>query len=165
MKKNDFLVELRRALEAELPHEELMNHLAFYEEFIEKEMAQGKSEKEVLDSLGNPRLIAKTIIDTYKLGKGPFAKETNGAHNHFYDESEDNMSGRRNQEDTEQGNVFHYIVSRIPWYYKVAGAFALIIILFIFICIGGILLSLALKIGLPLLLLWLLLSFFVRQRH
>lgn len=38
--------------------------MRYYQNIYPQEIASGKSEKEVLEELGDPRLIARTIIDT-----------------------------------------------------------------------------------------------------
>lgn len=40
------------------------DNVRYYQNYISQEIASGKSEKEVLEELGDPRLIARTIIDT-----------------------------------------------------------------------------------------------------
>ena len=39
-------------------------HVRYYEDYIRHEMNRGRSEQEVLEELGDPRLIARTILET-----------------------------------------------------------------------------------------------------
>ena len=64
MTRQDFLNELRLALQGEVTTAVLNDNLSYYENFILEESRKGKTEEEVLEELGSPRLIAKTIIDT-----------------------------------------------------------------------------------------------------
>ncbi len=64
MQKEDFLNQLREALAMDLPAQSLTEHLLYYEDYITKEIADGKAESAVLRSLGDPRLIARAILDT-----------------------------------------------------------------------------------------------------
>lgn len=73
MTRDDFLRELRIALQGRISQTEVNRHLAYYETFIIEESRKGRTEREVIESLGSPRLIAKTIIqypgngtDTYE---------------------------------------------------------------------------------------------------
>lgn len=64
MNKQDFLGRLRSALNGRLPAPQVEDTINYYEDYINVEMRKGKSEEEVLDSLGDPRLIARTIVQT-----------------------------------------------------------------------------------------------------
>lgn len=64
MNKQIFLDTLRRALYGKLDDMTLADYMQYYENYILQEMASGKSEQEVLDELGDPRLIARTIVET-----------------------------------------------------------------------------------------------------
>lgn len=64
MTKYEFSDKLRRALQGRLNASAVESNVKYYEEYIDSQIRQGKSEVEVLDSLGDPRLIARTIIDT-----------------------------------------------------------------------------------------------------
>lgn len=64
MTKHEFLEKLRLSLNGKVPGNIVTENLQYYEDYINTEMRKGKSEEEVLDSLGDPRLIARTIITT-----------------------------------------------------------------------------------------------------
>lgn len=64
MTKEDFLEELRLALQGNISQAQVNEQLGYYDNYITRQMRLGKSEEQVLQELGSPRLIAKTIIDT-----------------------------------------------------------------------------------------------------
>lgn len=64
MNKQEFLEKLRLALNGKVSASVVAENLKFYEDYINTEMRKGKSEEEVLNSLGDPRLIARTIVET-----------------------------------------------------------------------------------------------------
>lgn len=64
MTRQEFLDELRLALNGEVAPSVITDNLAYYERFILEEVRKGRTEEEVLEELGSPRLIARTIIDT-----------------------------------------------------------------------------------------------------
>ncbi len=64
MAKQEFLQELRAALQGEVSQSAINEHLRYYDSYITEEARKGKSEEEVVSMLGSPRLIAKTLIDT-----------------------------------------------------------------------------------------------------
>lgn len=64
MTRQEFLKELRTALQGEISQRALEEHIRYYENYIMEESRKGRTEEEVIAQLGNPRLIAKTLIDT-----------------------------------------------------------------------------------------------------
>lgn len=64
MTRQEFLHELRIALQGEINQAAVNEHVNYYENYIIEESRKGRSEEEVITQLGNPRLIAKTLIDT-----------------------------------------------------------------------------------------------------
>ena len=70
MDRVEFLAILRESLEGYIPNADVEENIAFYRNYFEEaEM----SEKKVIEELGDPRLIARTIIQAYKASKGPMA--------------------------------------------------------------------------------------------
>lgn len=63
MTRDDFLKELRIFLQGRISQVKINEHLRYYENYIIEESRKGRSEAEVLESLGSPRLIAKTIAE------------------------------------------------------------------------------------------------------
>ena len=64
MNKEAFIDTLRRALYGKVSDYELTDHVRYYEDYIRQEINRGRSEQEVLEELGDPRLIARTILET-----------------------------------------------------------------------------------------------------
>lgn len=64
MTKQEFLQELRLALQGQLSQAAINENIRYYDNYIMEEMRKGSSEEMVTGRLGNPRLIAKTLIDT-----------------------------------------------------------------------------------------------------
>ena len=66
MTRYEFLERLRTALHGEMPDQAVQEQIRFYEGYISSEIASGKSEEEVLAGLGDARLIARTILETWQ---------------------------------------------------------------------------------------------------
>lgn len=64
MTKNEFVDGLNVALNGKISPSQVIDHIKFYENYINTEIQKGRTEAEVLQMLGNPRLIAKTIVQT-----------------------------------------------------------------------------------------------------
>lgn len=64
MSREEFLQILRSKLSGELEESQIQAHIRYYDQYITEKMSKGRSEEEVTAMLGDPRLIAKTLIDT-----------------------------------------------------------------------------------------------------
>lgn len=64
MTKTEFLESLRLALGGRVDSGQLTENLEYYEDYINTEIRKGRDEGEVLSELGDPRLIARTIVET-----------------------------------------------------------------------------------------------------
>ena len=70
MNQGEFLSGLREALENELSGQAVQENVQYYRDYIEEEVRNGRQEEEVLSELGDPWLIARTVIDTPNAGRG-----------------------------------------------------------------------------------------------
>lgn len=64
MDKYEFITNLQRHLTGKVSAQKLQEITAYYSDYIDSEIRKGKSEEEVLSKLGDPRLLAKTIVET-----------------------------------------------------------------------------------------------------
>ena len=64
MGKQEFIDRLRMALNGNVPQALVAENVNYYSEYIDSQIRSGRQELEVMASLGDPRLIAKTIIET-----------------------------------------------------------------------------------------------------
>lgn len=63
MTKKDFITRLRRALSGKLDGMAVTEHASYYEEYIEIQVRKGKEEWQVTEELGDPALLAKSILN------------------------------------------------------------------------------------------------------
>lgn len=67
MKKNSkesFINELSDALSGRVPSDKYYEVIHYYERYFRDELKKGKSEEQICNSLGSPRLIAKSVIES-----------------------------------------------------------------------------------------------------
>lgn len=64
MSRREFLEVLRGQLSGQMDRGKAAAHVRYYEDYIQSQVRSGRSEAEVLAELGDPRLIARTLIDT-----------------------------------------------------------------------------------------------------
>ena len=63
MGKQEFIDRLRMALNGNVPQSLVAENINYYSDYIDTQVRGGRPEPEVMASLGDPRLIARTIID------------------------------------------------------------------------------------------------------
>ncbi len=63
MNRTEFLSILQNQLAGNMQEGKAAAHVRYYEDYIQSQVRSGRSEQEVLEELGDPRLIAKTLID------------------------------------------------------------------------------------------------------
>ena len=94
MSKSEFLRILKESLSGVLEKSDLNDQLDYYEKYIDDEMKSGRTEKEVIDELGDPRLIAKTIKTVSSSGSSSDSVDNKSYSNkqRKYDDTYDNNS-------------------------------------------------------------------------
>lgn len=97
MDKREFIDKLQRALAGGLGSSMVMENVRYYEEYIDSEVRKGRSESDVLAQLGDPRLLAKSIIEANKR-----AGESYGS-NRGYDEEMADSDDERERGRTAVG--------------------------------------------------------------
>ena len=97
MTKNEFLQGLKEELEGRVTHSAIQENIRYYDDYISQEVLKGSTEEEVTESLGGPRIIARTIVDAaydtedrpdgydeYGSGpRSPFGSQGNGQENPY----------------------------------------------------------------------------------
>ena len=104
MNRSEFIKELREALKNSVSETEVQDNVRYYAGYIEDEVKKGRSEKAVLEELGDPWLIAKTIATT----------PGNQTGYQEYEESEDGFR-RTSCEQKEQGQRVHTFHLNSKW--------------------------------------------------
>lgn len=66
MNKTEFIEKLQRALAGGLNSSQVAENVRYYQEYIDTEIRKGRREEEVMSQLGDPRLLAKSIIEANK---------------------------------------------------------------------------------------------------
>lgn len=99
MNKVEFLNELSRNLKGRIDDNELMRQIDYYTSYIQSEIDNGRSEADVINELGNPRLIAKTIVQTYSLKDDPIR-------NQYKNEWSSGTADEEHEENTEHKSFF-----------------------------------------------------------
>ncbi len=100
MNKTEFLQQLREALTTDLSSRAVEENIRYYSQYISDEERKGRTEEEILNELGDPWLIAKTIIDT------GVSEEANEYSSYGSSENSD-YQGYGRQSDYDGMKVYH----------------------------------------------------------
>jgi len=68
MDRETFLLKLRQSLTGYISPEEVDQHVEYYRDYINMQIRMGESEESVMNGLGDPRLIAKSILSANEAG-------------------------------------------------------------------------------------------------
>jgi len=153
MKKDEFLLGLRKALALELPESEIESNIRFYEEYINTNM-KNSNEEQVIDELGDPRLIAKTIIETYQLSHGPIYQNmtSNKSNNTSYEYTD--YEEESNYQKNDKGSFNFNLNTSLKWYHKLIIFLVLVMILILIIVVGSVIIRVFFTIGLPIMIIY-----------
>lgn len=100
MNREDFLRQFREALDGKVSEEIIQDNENYYKSYIDGQIRSGRTEEEVLQMLGEPRLLAKTIEESNK-----FASESTEERRTYAD---DNVSY-----GSAQGGTHHFQTEKI----------------------------------------------------
>ncbi len=152
MDKKEFLDILRQSLEGEVDNSILEQSISFYNEYISSQ--SDKSEEEVIIEIGDPRLIAKTIIETENISRGEAGSNYNSNINRSYEYTTDND----NPGSANYNKVYH-----IKWYHMVLIAIIFVFLFVFLIKIGWMLIRLFFMFFVPIIFIVLLWSLFRKR--
>ena len=151
MRKTEFLQELEEVLQGEVSAGVIQENVSYYNTYITGEMSKGRTEEEVIEEIGSPRLIARTIIDSSEAA-GDTA-----------DSSADTYSQTGGEQN--RGTINSHYIDLSKWYWKlIVTAVLLVVLLLVFTVLGGIF-SLVFRFAGPLILIWLVYSLFKGSRR
>ena len=154
MRKAEFLQELRESLQGEVSAAVIQENVNYYDSYISQEAASGRREEDVIEEIGSPRLIARTIIDSQEAAGsagGSYGESGNGGYGGY------TGSGRAGGDGEPK---IHYI-DFSKWYWKLLGVVLMIAAIALGIAVvSGVLtvvtgvMALMLRFAGPLLVIW-----------
>lgn len=140
MNRQIFLQKLKEALENDLSGRIVQDNLNFYSQYISDEIKKGRSEQEVVDELGDPWMIARTIIDSQDIQSG---NENSGT----YREQE----GQSYETPHPMGNGGIHILGLDTWWKKLLVIAGVLLVIGIIISIITGIISLVAPVAVPVL--------------
>lgn len=132
MDKNEFLDILRSQLSGQMPESQINTHIQYYRNYIEERMQSGNSESEVMRELGDPRLIARTLLDTETGANAPYS---------------DAGSAHEQKSGSERAKQKSFKLNFSTWYGKLLAILIAAIMLVILFVLLGILIPIMVVAG------------------
>ena len=147
MKQHEFLAQLKIALENELNEQNVNENLEFYKNYIQGELQKGIAEEEVIEQLGDPWAIAKTVILTEKM------------------EEQEGSTDSEVQNGKEKS--YNHVIKEVPKWKIILIVIAIIVALLVLgsMAFGVIafVLGLVMRFALPIMVFWLVIKLMTRK--
>ena len=159
MNKNEFLHVLGAKLKEALPMSQIEEHLKYYNDYINQEEQSGKSEQEVIDALGDPTLLARTILETAKQPSPADAYQGHAAEDIYQEDGDPYQSG-----STSGSQIPPFLVSATSGWGCLAVAIIAILVIGLILWLFGIVFKALTPILIPVLIVLFVVAIF-KQRH
>ena len=128
MNKYEFITELQKYLTGKVSTYKLQDLTRYYQDYIDTEIRKGRAEEEVIASLGEPRLLAKSIVTAQRNADTEWEEE--------YSEGYANEMGN----DQKKRTQFIYNGKEIPrWKLWLYGILAVVALFVVFALVGRVL--------------------------
>lgn len=146
MDKQEFLNILRISLNGEVNPVIIEQNIKYYDQYIAQHSQEG--ENEIMEMLGDPRLIAKTIIEAERV-----SNEDNQNLNYQDERSYNDQwqtSNTRDKRNVRRNNEFYHM--QLKWYHYILTIVLVVVVGYILFFIGKVLFGLLFTIGFPIIL-------------
>lgn len=149
MNRSEFLQRLREALENDLNGSVVQENIDYYNNYIASEVRNGHLEDEVIQELGDPWMLARTVIDASGTEKQEYLHES---------------QEHQRKNGTESAQRSMYIFGLNTWWKKLLAIVSIVLIVItVFSIITGIV-SLVAPILLPILMVVIVVRIISRRR-
>ena len=150
MTKIEFLDKMREALSNDLAEPAVRENIEYYDVYMTDEIERGRSEEELVEEMGDPWMIARTIID--------ISEPEDMKLNYVYEEEGQSYNGRQ---DSYAGQTGFFV--RGGWKLVVALLGFIGVLLALVAVVGGII-SLVAPILVPVLIIMFVIRLFGRRK-
>lgn len=144
MTRYEFLQKLQGELGGKIDASAVQEQVNYYDQYIREEIGRGRSEAEVLEELGDPWAIARTILDTSE--NEEFVKE-----NTSYEARRTSGNGKKSRGNSARVHIFGFDC----WWKKLLLVLGIIGIIMVIVGVVGGIISLLAPIVVPIAVIWL----------
>jgi uncharacterized membrane protein len=156
MNKVEFLDILRQSLSGEVTNQSIEQNVRYYDGYISAQTPEEEADN--IDKLGDPRLIAKTIIEAEKAAKEKNMNNWSGSN--YQTHSAEAEEEHRDNSDGHGKNVFF---TNMQWYHKLIAVLVVIVLFVLIALIGRLVIGFLFAFGIPILLVLLVMSLFRKR--
>lgn len=100
MDRIEFINKLQRALAGGLNSGQVAENVSYYQEYIDSEIRKGRSEEDVMEQLGDPRLLARSIIEANKRAGASY-----GSNREYDEEMTEDVRAAKRSRTTPEGRI------------------------------------------------------------
>ena len=145
MNKKEFLDILYNQLSGRMPEGNVAAHVQYYRNYIEDEQQKGRTETDILNELGDPRLIARTLLDTEARSGNP---QTGSTYSSTYSEGTSGYNEYDSSYSAQKHVKKHsFKLDLSTWYGKVAVILIAAVVLLLLVTILGVLIPVMIVAG------------------
>lgn len=131
MNRNEFLDKLQHALGNDLEAPLVRENVEYYRSYIQEELSKGRREEDVLEELGDPWVVAQTIIDAKLDDRAEYVEPMRETYGYRREDSVDDEYGYGR---TFGGNIHTFTLD--SWKSRVILILGIVLLILV---IGGIL--------------------------
>ena len=155
MSREEFLQGLREALEGKLNAAAIQQNVDYYSRYITEQMQQGKSEQEVMNTLGDPWAIARTLIDASDGTDDAIVYESESGYSTNSGSSD--YTGYGTDREPDLGGMHHsvHVFGFDTWWKKLLLILSIVLVVFVVVSIVSGLISLLAPVLVPLIIIML----------
>lgn len=153
MNKREFLDTLGKRLSQQLSQEKVAEHTQYYDRYLTEKVMQGMTEEEAVAQLGNPLLIARTIMDTAVEEEEPKI---------VYEEDASGGYQRSTGEEAGQRHPVHHTKMSYQAGCLIVAIIAILVLTLILKLVGSVL-SLILPVAIPVLVVIMVIEYFKKR--
>ncbi len=156
MYKSEFLDILKQSLVGEISPDHIEENIKYYDQYINSNISEGN--ENIMEELGDPRLIAKTIIESERM-----TRQKGRYPNRDYQAYQDYDFKTQETGNQQKRTVHKSFLSKMKWQHKLIVILSIVMLLFILLFIGRFLLILLRLFGVPIMFI-LIIYFLFRKR-
>ena len=166
MDKAEFLNLLKESLSQQVSPVVIEQNIRYYDQYINSMTKEEEAKK--IEELGDPRLIARTIIESEKAakekGKNNGYQRSNGSEGTAYRTKEEDSDWEQKWEQQNSGSQQRAFFANLKWYHKLIAVLVVILVLIVIAILGRVVVGILFTFA-PIIIILLLLGNLFRRRR
>jgi len=173
MRKQEFLNILSRRITGQLSPMEVKDHIQYYDDYISGEVNKGKTEEEVIQEIGGPHLVAKTLINAKDMtgqtnSRDTYRTSSQDVYENVYGQTKEGTGKRKGfsiNHDHDGWDIRYGKVKLNTWYFKIILTILAILLLVGILSAVGLVLRVLIPIVVPIVIIFFILNLVSNRRY